>query len=51
LRTEKISFPNKMRWLRFSGAILDLASWPYIGLFLFGKRFKNNPAPAQLHDG
>lgn len=40
LRIEKISLKNKMRWLYYSGAMVDISSWPYIGLFLFGKHFR-----------
>ncbi len=44
LRTEDISFYNKLRWVYFSGAITDIRSWPYIGLFFFGKNYKRNPS-------
>ncbi len=44
LRIENISFFNKLRWVYFSGAITDIRSWPYIGLFFFGKNYKRNPS-------
>jgi len=44
LRTENISFYNKLRWFYFSGAITDIRSWPYVGLFFFGKNYKRNPS-------
>jgi hypothetical protein len=40
LRTEKISLKNKIRWIYYSGAVVDIGSWPYIALFLFGKNFR-----------
>jgi hypothetical protein len=44
LRTENISFHNKLRWVYFSGAMTDIRCWPYIGLFFFGKNYKSKPS-------
>jgi Glycosyltransferase like family len=41
LRTENIGFYNKMRWIYYSGSLSDIRSWPYIGLFFFGKKYKS----------
>lgn len=41
LRTEKISFKNKLRWICYSRAFFDISSWPFVGVFLFGKHFRN----------
>lgn len=40
LRTEKISFRNKIRWIFSSGAVTDLMNWPYIGLFFLFRLIK-----------
>lgn len=40
LRTEKISFVNKLRWIRAGKTWKDPLAWPYIGLFLIGKRYR-----------
>jgi Glycosyltransferase like family len=49
LRTENISFFNKLRWIYFSGALMDLRSWPYVGLFFFGKNYKNKPSKTKTN--
>lgn len=40
LRTEKISFRNRVRWTFLSGAVTDIMNWPYIGLFFLYRLFK-----------
>jgi hypothetical protein len=40
LHTEDIDLKEKWRWVRKSNSWKDLSSWPYIGLFLFGKVFR-----------
>jgi Glycosyltransferase like family len=39
LRTEKISFRNKISWLLDCGALSDPGSWPYVWIFLFPRAY------------
>ena len=44
LSTEKISLKNKWRWIRAGKSWQYPKAWPFIGLFLYGKKLKS-PKP------
>jgi hypothetical protein len=41
LSVEKISWKNKWKWIRVSKSWRNLKAWPFIALFLYGKKAKN----------
>ena len=46
LSVEKISFRNKLKWIRAGKFWQDPGTWPFIGLFLYGKKLKaQSPKP------
>jgi hypothetical protein len=46
LSTEKISLKNKLKWINAGKSWRDPGSWPFIALFLYGKKLKTQgPKP------
>jgi hypothetical protein len=41
LTTEKISLKNKLKWIRVSNSWKNPRAWPFIALFLYGKKIAN----------
>jgi hypothetical protein len=41
LATEKISMKNKWKWIRAGKSWRNLKAWPFIALFLYGKKSGN----------
>ncbi|MDP9042299.1 MAG: glycosyltransferase family protein, partial [Bacteroidota bacterium] len=45
LSVEKISLRNKWKWIRAGKTWLDPVAWPFIGMFLIGRKLKRRPVP------